>query len=119
MILILPDDERATEEQLLAFRRCDPMPLPNLPGVAGIPLKALTLLDDSLQPSHPRLLYMAVTYDDKPFSEHPLENFTGRSGLRCFSVADAVRTASWRRSADPSLSGPTREGSTPKYSSWT
>jgi hypothetical protein len=45
MLFIFTDDERTIEEQLLAFRRCDPMPLPNLSGVSGVPLKALALLD--------------------------------------------------------------------------
>jgi hypothetical protein len=67
MLRILLDEERAIEEQLLAFRGCDPMSLPNLTGVAGVPLKAFALLDDSLQPSHPASLYMAVAYDDKLF----------------------------------------------------
>jgi hypothetical protein len=67
MLLILTDDERTIEKKLLAFRRCDPMPLPDLPGVAGVPLKPLALFDDSLQPAHPRLLYMADVYYDKPF----------------------------------------------------
>ena len=47
MLLILSDDQGRVEKQLLAFVRCYSMALPNLSGIAGIPLKALALFDHS------------------------------------------------------------------------
>jgi hypothetical protein len=52
MLFIFTNHERAIEEQLLAFSGSDSMAFPNLSGVAGVPLKAIAALDESLLPSH-------------------------------------------------------------------
>jgi len=70
MLLVFTEYDGAIEEQLFAFGESDSMALPNLFGISSVPLKTLASLDESLQPSHRTLLYMAATYDDKPGVRH-------------------------------------------------